>query len=536
MADNQQESVRASGKQGGRKNGVLKVLAPIALALVAAFIRALGAAIAGFLPAGAVLLLDALVLVGAIVFCVAILSDQGVRAIVWLTWKAAFRFRLFLVVTVLLLAAVIGLPWMLHDPHFTAQEFTQVQLTYTLSAVTALLGLATLWLACGTLARDIEDCQMQVVATKPIARWQIWIGKWLGLLSLNAALLAIAGGCIYTQLIWQARKLDADQQAVLRNEVLVARGVARERNLSAEIEAETARALQERLAQAQVAQVDLPEVRRQIRERIKAELQVVQPGSPHFWEINLRHALGSIQGQPLFLRVKFNAAEKSPTGTFATVWRVGTPDKPGWQTESPLSLAPDTYHEIQIPPGLYSADGVLLVAMLNPNNATLVFPLEDGMEVLYRQGGFGLNFIRGLGIIFCWVALLATIGLSAASFLSFPVASFVALATLVVVFSSGTLATVVEQGTVMGADEETGVVGSSVIDFVAVPLFQAVLNVVNLARDFSPVDALSTGRVISWGTVGRAFAQIVLVLGGVFGLFGIWVFHRRELATAQGTQ
>jgi len=28
-----------------------------------------------------------------------------------------------------------------------------------------------------------------VVAVKPIARWQIWLGKWLGLLMLNAALL-----------------------------------------------------------------------------------------------------------------------------------------------------------------------------------------------------------------------------------------------------------------------------------------------------------------------------------------------------------
>src|SRR5690349_21314590 len=76
-----------------------------------------------------------------------LLFGQRIAAIMGLTWKAAFRFRLFLVVTVLLLGAVVGLPWMLHDPHFTAQEFTQVQLTYTLSAVTGLLGLATLWLA-----------------------------------------------------------------------------------------------------------------------------------------------------------------------------------------------------------------------------------------------------------------------------------------------------------------------------------------------------------------------------------------------------
>ncbi len=35
--------------------------------------------------------------------------------------------------------------------------FTQILLTYTLGAITGLLGIATLWLACGTLARDVED-------------------------------------------------------------------------------------------------------------------------------------------------------------------------------------------------------------------------------------------------------------------------------------------------------------------------------------------------------------------------------------------
>jgi hypothetical protein len=36
--------------------------------------------------------------------------------------------------------------------------------------------------------------------------------------------------------------------------------------------------------------------------------------------------------------------------------------------------------------------------------------------------------------------------------------------------------------------------------------------------------------------LGLAFAQIVLLLSGLLCLFGIFVFSRRELATAQGTQ
>jgi hypothetical protein len=56
---------------------------------------------------------------------------------------------------------------------------------------------------------------------------------------------------------------------------------------------------------------------------------------------------------------------------------------------------------------------------------------------------------------------------------------------------------------------------------------------INLAKDFSPIDSLSTGRSVSWGELGRAFGQIVLLLGGSIGLAGIIIFTRRELATAQ---
>src|SRR5437660_9298433 len=146
---------------------------------------------------------------------------QRILAIAWLTWKAAFRFRLFLVITALLLGAVVGLPLLIKDDG-TAQGFTQILITYTLSTITGLLGLSTLWLSCGTLARDIEECQLQMVAVKPVARWQIWVGKWLGIMSLNAALLAISGASVFCLLQWRAHKLPVAEQQVLRNEVMVA--------------------------------------------------------------------------------------------------------------------------------------------------------------------------------------------------------------------------------------------------------------------------------------------------------------------------
>ena len=127
-----------------------------------------------------------------------------------------------------------------------------------------------------------------------------------------------------------------------------------------------------------------------------------------------------------------------------------------------MSLSPDTFHEFRDSAESVRHERRADDLFVNPNDTALLFPLEDGMEVLYPEGGFALNFARGLGIIFCWMALLAALGLAAASFLSFPVATFFSLAMLVVALSSGTLSDAIDSGTIAGGNEETGVTGHSV--------------------------------------------------------------------------
>jgi hypothetical protein len=134
------------------------------------------------------------------------------------------------------------------------------------------------------------------------------------------------------------------------------------------------------------------------------------------------------------------------------------------------------------------------------------------------------------------MALLAALGLMAASFLTFPVAAFFSLALLAIGLSSGTLAEAVESGTVAAGNAETGVMGHTGADAVLIPLFKGMLVIINLVKNFSPIDSLSTGRCISWADLGLAFAQIIVLLGGIIGVIGIGLFNRRELATAQGNQ
>jgi len=357
-----------------------------------------------------------------------------------------------------------------------------------------------------------------------------------GYRDLNAALLAISGGCVFGLLLWRAAKIPAEEQQILREQVLVARGSAKEASSDADIDKVTAKILEERLKTSPVEKVDLKEVARNIREGVKANFQMVPPSYTRQWKIDLGFAKNYLAGKPLQLRVKFNSAQKSPSGTFTLLWQVGNPESGKYWPSEPMSLAPDTFHEFAVPANLFDKDGVLQITVLNPNNTALLFPLEDGMEVLYPEGGFALNFARGLGIIFCWLALMAALGLMAASFLSFPVAAFFSLAMLVMVMSSGTLADAIDSGSVAAGNEETGQAGHSGADFLLIPAFKGLLSVIRLVGNFSPIDSLSTGRSITWTELGLAFTQIVLIIGGVFAVTGIVFFNRRELATAQGTQ
>ena len=454
---------------------------------------------------------------------------QRIFAIARLTWKAAFRFRLFWVLLGLVLLTVVVLPLLLKDDG-TARGFIQIMLTYTLSLMAALLGFSTLWLSCGTLARDIEDCQMQMVVVKPIARWQIWLGKWLGILLLNATLLGLAGASVFGLLKWRAARLDPREQRILQEEIFVARAALKEP--APDIEGDVATLLAKAPNRANMSPEELEQTRAQLRERVKAVQQSVPPNYQRVWKVDLGLKKGALKDQPLFLRVKFHVARTNETGAYLGLWNVGPVDNPRSRS-MPQSLAADTFHEIRLPSGLADDNGLLTISFENRNPMEIIFPLEDGFEVLYREGGFGLNFVRGLGIILCWLALLAALGLASASLMSFPVAAFFSFSLLVVALSSGTLSTAVEEGSVFGLDHETGAGGGGVIDRLMLPFFKVLLTVVNLVQNFSPVDALSTGRSITWSQLGQAVGQIVLLLGGAFALLGIFFFSRRELANAQ---
>jgi len=372
------------------------------------------------------------------------------------------------------------------------------------------------------------------LTVKPIPRWKIWLGKWFGIILLNAFLLAFSSTAVYGITLWRAGKLSQAQQTLLQNEIFVARGSALPNYPDTTAYAEEL--YQQRLEEnTNLAQMDPVQVRRQIAEQVDAMQQIVRPGYVRRWEIPIGSP-ESVKDQPMFLRVKFFTSRPYDTATYDVLWELGPPETPQ-RMRRQMDISPEAPIEFEIPPNLVDANGNLIVDLTNGSQIPLFFGLEDGMEVLFRQGGFGWNFIRGMLVILCWMGFLAAIGLAASSFLSFPVASFVSIALLIVGFSGGTLSQVIEQGGISGINHETGRKdSSSSLDQVAIVTSKALLGVINLVKDFSPISFLSTGRSVTPAMLFRALVQIVFFMGGLFAAFGIWSFYKVELATAQSNQ
>lgn len=456
-------------------------------------------------------------------------SLQQLWAVARLTIGAAFRYRLVLVLMSLLLGAVVILPTVIkHDE--TAMGFTQILLTYTLGIITALLSLVTLWLACGTLARDIDECQMQVVVAKPIPRWQIWVGKWVGIMVLNAMLLSVSAGAVFLLMQWRATQLPVATQQALRNNVLTARASLRDTPTDYAAKAEAF--VRSKLPELQAKNVNLAEFRKQAKEMIKARDELVPPDHFRRFRLKAGGAAEALTSRPVFVRVKFHTPELGAKRPYEIQIDAGPPDTTQRRTVG-RSLAAEAAHEIELGTVVLDAEGYLVVDVANRSDAPLLFPSDEGFEVLYQEGGFGLNYVRAILVVGCWLGLLAAIGLAAASFLSFPVAAFLATTVLILGLSTGTLKTVVEDNTVFGRDHDSNELAHPMLDAMFVPFFQFLLETVNLVHQFAPIDSVSSGRSVTWGAVAQAVSVVVLGLGGIFAVIGIVSFTRRELATAQ---
>lgn len=449
------------------------------------------------------------------------------------------RMRVATVVIVVFVVLTPALPFLLKGDG-TLGGLIQVVVTYSLILATILLSVLTLALSTASLCGEVRDKQIFILDTKPIARWHIVAGKWVGIMVINTALLAFMGGSTYGLIRYLAqRQGDLDDEAfrtakiLLNEEVLCARRSIQPRKPDLE-------ELVEDTLRKEQAAGNVPEgmteeqARSRLLKSIRGQLQSVPYGYGMTWRFD------NVPTPPpgrdsLSIRFQYNAAAGFNKNNIDCLWLVGSSEQSGaLQVRNTFRVG--SFHEFMVPSSVVPSDGRVFVRFMNQDEAqgVLSFALEDGIEVLVHVGGFGANFARGLIMIALKLGFLAVGGLFCATFLTLPVAVTLASCIYLLTAMSGFIAEAAEQPWVLSHQGESGDGHGPAKR----PWFEGVLGVflkgVRVVfpplEEFSVVPNLNAGREIAWRAVARGTLIVLLVRGGALALLGCYLFRRRELA------
>jgi len=404
----------------------------------------------------------------------------------------------------------------------------QTFVSYGLSLTSLLLSLLTIVISIYAITSDIEHRQIYTVVTKPIRRYQLLMGKVLGVIVLDVALLVVFAGIIYTVISVMPRFLDASAQELQEagNEFYTARAslVPPELDVRKEVEE-----LYRQLVKNEQLEIIYPnltheEIVKELTNRKRLERRAVAVGQGIVWEFENVRPLDP--NQSLFIRFKYDVSATPPDEQVYGDWRIGDfrPIRTGAPISTPIGrdLRKDAvrkFREIEVPATVVAKDGYLAVGYFNPplNETVVIFPPEDGLEVLYKADTFTGNFIRAALLILCRLVFLACLGALAASFLSFPVAILFCL----VIFLTGTTS-----GFVV---ESFDYMSENISRLYSYTLKGVILLLPQFDK-YNPTAFLVPARLLTWGFLGRVAFFMVAVRASVLLIFALIIFRFRELA------
>jgi hypothetical protein len=401
----------------------------------------------------------------------------------------------------------------------------QTFISYGLSLTSILLCLLTIVVSAYSLTSDIKQRQIYTVITKPIRRFQFLLGKLLGVALLDIALLFLFSIIIYGIAVFMPRfyNATATELTEVNNEFYTARAGLAPPDLDVSKEVEE---VYNKLKKAGQLPEDMSynDIIKQLTSVTKLEKRAVAPG--YILPMLFTGIKPIDPNESLFIRFKYDVAVTPVDSQIIGRWRVGDYRQIRYGEKSDTPIYDATYkhsvrtiHEIEVPASVVPADGRLCVAFANPpiNNTVVFFPIEDGLEVLYKADTFTGNFVRAVLLIFFRLIFLASLGILAASFLSFPVAILFCLA----VFFTATFSNfVIESISYLSRNL------SSVYSYTVKPVIQLLPQF----DKFNPTKFLIPARLLSWIFVAKAAAFMVCIKSLLLLLIALLIFSFKEIA------
>lgn len=448
---------------------------------------------------------------------------HSIRAVAINTIKQALRMKVAVVFTILLLVLLSVLGFTATGDE-TLKGRLQTFVSYALSLTSFLLCLLTIIVSVYTVTSDIEQRQIYTVITKPIRRYQLLLGKLLGVIVLDAALLCLFSAIIYTIAVYMPKFTKASEGELndANNAFFTARASL---NVPQEDVTKEVTERYRELESKGVLPADMPrdEIIGQLTQQAQLARRAAGVGDPLLWEFKNVKPLG----ESLFIRFKYDVSVNPPDSQVWGRWFAGDYQFFKYGTESKTPIFDQAYkhsvrdfHEIEVSADFVPQDGHLAVAFVNdPRNSpeiAIIFP-PDGLEVLYKADTFTNNFIRTVLLILFRLIFLACLGALASSFLSFPVAI---LFCFVVFFTASFSGFVLDSFSFLG--ENIGAVYSYSLKWVIklLPQFDK----------YNPTKFLVPARLLTWPLLAKCALVMVCIKAFLILIFSLVIFRYREIA------
>lgn len=397
----------------------------------------------------------------------------------------------------------------------------RVFVRYATGVVAAVLGLATLWLAAGRISSEVDDKTVQTLAVKPVHPAEVWLGKWLGLVLMDAVLLAAAGTVVAVSaflILNHAGDHNRGERDDARRHALVCR---------VPIASAPDPASSHKAADCEEDEGEHGEA----APRGELAAHVVPPGGSRTWRFHLPRGAGN----SLWLQFRFDygSIERLPmqgdwslrsSGASNVLWSAAVSNLPAGRHRIPVSLAAP-------------ASGSLALTFAGapaPSASVIVFRQKAGALLLAGESGMVNHFARALFIVLLKLAVLAAAGLACSALFSTPVATFAATALAVMTLCVQYFISISGPGQQPHAcghshGRDAGA-PTAWYERAAESITRAAAVIVQPVDSLDGIEPVSDGLAVSWSLVGRS----ALILLGVYSLMlaavGIIALRRRELA------
>ena len=447
-----------------------------------------------------------------------------ILAIAGIAVRNAVRSRIVIILLAALLLAVVGIPLSIKGDG-TVEGHIQILLRYSLGAAALLLSIATLWAGCAAVSLEIQQRRIHLLLAKPVHRWQVWLGDWLGLMLMNAALLAVCGGVTYGMLRWTTRDttLAPEERRRLHSEILTAHRLAQpapavvDDEVRREFEAlKTRGPFPESVPESQVYEA--------VRRAVLSRTYSAGPGGRHTWRFPIPPDAAG--GHAAILRFRFSTSDLA-TDRIRGVWRVGR-EGAAARYEYAEESAPLGLHSFEVPAAALEGSGDIVVEYGNTHErpVTVLFNPDDGLQLLLHGGSFAANYARAILLLLFQLAFLAALGVTMGSLFSMPVASFCGLCLVILLQAAGYIESLAGETEIITSP----VAGRAFWNTFFHVFFRTAHRVLGPLRGPNPLDLLADGLLISNRWLATVLTVRVLLYGGLLALLSAWILNRREMA------